>query len=114
MPSPVKNGPSSPAEVSPKVSQGVPSPRAAAVGGAKVRTGRSPLGLKQQGSREDGGEGGLSDEDVARLVAGKENAAAASKPASSSASGATQPSKDALKSTGSGKVIGASWGNLVT
>ena len=108
MPSPVKNGPSSPAEVSPKVSQGVPSPK------AKVRTGRSPLGLKQQDSREDCGAGGLSDEDVARLVAGKENAAASSKSASSSASGATQPSKDALKSTGSGKVIGASWGNLVT
>ena len=105
MPSPVKNGPSSPAEVGPKVSQGVPSPKA-----AKVRTGRSPLGLKQQGSREDGG---LGDEDFARLVAGKENAAATSKSASSSASEAAQSSRDTLKSTGSGKVIDASWGNLV-
>ena len=115
MPSPVKNGSSPSAEPSPD------KDRAAVVGGsggarAKVRTGRSPLGLKQQDSRPeetegDGGSGGAggSEEEAARLVAGKENAAAAA--SSSTSSKSAQPSSslsmtgDASKSKVSGEMI---------
>ena len=101
MPSPVKNVSSPSAGPSPD------KDRAAAVGGAraKVRTGRSPLGLKQQDSRPeeeegDGGSGGAggSEDDAARLVAGKENAAAA--PASSSTSSKSAQSSSSLSMTG--------------
>ena len=102
MPSPVKNGSSmsSTIEVSSDHGAKVHSrttqvPPSAPGAKAKVRTGRSPLGLKQQGSRGEE-EGGVNGEE-ARLVAGKENAAAAlssSKSAPSSSS-----------STASGKIF---------
>ena len=102
MPSPVKNGSSmsSTIEVSSDHGAKVHSrttqvPPSAPGAKAKVRTGRSPLGLKQQDSRGEE-EGGVNGEE-ARLVAGKENAAAAlssSKSAPSSSS-----------STASGKIF---------